>query len=57
MRVLRDGYKGSVEENNTYGVSVVLWDYSWRSVEVFSDGVGIGMADGGHRLCVWIKMQ
>ena len=42
-----NGYKDSMEENGTYGAAGVLWDYSWTSVEVFSGGGGIGMADDG----------
>ena len=57
MRVFGYGYKGSVEENGTYSVAGVLWGYSWRSTEVFSDGGGIGMADGGDRLYVWVEMR
>ena len=43
-----------MEENGSYNAVAVLWNYSWRSVEVFSDGGSIGMANGssGDRLCV-----
>ena len=49
VRVFGDGYKGSMEENGTYGAAGVLWDFLWRSEEVFSGGGGIGMVDGGGR--------
>ena len=52
--VFGDGYKFSIEENGTYGVAGVLWDFSLRSVKGFSSGGSIGMADGGgggDRLC------
>ena len=54
-----DGYKGSMEANGTYSTAVMSWDYSWRNVEVFSDGGGIGMVDFGSegKLCVWVEMR
>ena len=32
VRVLGDGYKGSVEENGTHSASGVLWGYSRKGV-------------------------
>ena len=57
VRVFGNGYKCSMEENGTYGMVGVLWDYLW-CVKIFSDGVGIDMADGdgGDRLCVRVEM-
>ncbi len=34
-----------MEENGTYSAAGMLWDYSCRSVKVFNDGGGIGMAN------------
>ena len=42
VRVFGDGYKGSMEENSTYGVAGVLWDFSWRSGRA-----GVGIVDSG----------
>ena len=58
VKVFGDGYKDSMEENGTYSASGVLWDYLWRSVGGFSDGGGVGKADGSgrDRLCTWFEM-
>ena len=56
--MLGDGCEGLMEENGNHGAACVLWDFSWWSVVVFSDGGGVVMVDsgGGNRLCVWVEM-
>ena len=56
--IISTGDEG-VLENGTYGASDMSWDYSWRNVEGFSGGGGVGTADsgGGDRLCAWMEMR
>ena len=54
VRLFGDGNKGLMEENGTYGAAGVLWDFSWRSVDVFSGGGDTGMPDDGDGDRLWL---